>query len=313
MLSTKHSTQGPGVIGLPSGRIDQLDLTAYDSCVVGIPFDGGVPGVPGQRHGPEIARAYGPKYEWTVDGSGYVTGPLDPCTGRPVVDGIRVADLGDLGGMPLDPRIERRAYYAALSRLARRMLPAVGIYVGGDHSITAALIEGVVTAESDLSLVCFDAHCDYTGTIEPLHRVTHADFLGHTRSLDGIAGIAVLGCRVPLPQQAHPLPANLQVRPDLELPDALAGTRVWLSIDLDVLDPSQFPATGHPAPGGFTVRELVASVRTTIQRCNVLGIDITEAIHSPSHDQYTGSVIGTVILTCLSEIAKKEQGTGNVQ
>src|SRR5690349_16017227 len=95
-------TPGAGVHGLPSATVEAVVSGALraDAVVLGLPFDGGVAGVPGQRHGPEILRHHSPSLDWLVDGSGCLSGVFDPVTRRAVLPGRSVFDVGDLGAIP---------------------------------------------------------------------------------------------------------------------------------------------------------------------------------------------------------------------
>lgn len=278
---------------------------AADAVILGLPFDAGVTGVPGQRHGPEIFRKLSPGHAWSLDAHGALGGLIDPTTGGPVLEGRRVFDLGDLGAVPIDPRVDRAAYYRALTGLAERLTRtrAVPLFVGGDHSLTAPVVTGLAAAHGPVRLVCFDAHCDFSGRPMPaLADITHGDFLGHLLGAGAVTGCELYGVRTLLPGSCGPLPASLRCTYAYGFPepaDPVAGEPTHLSIDLDVIDPTEFPATGHPEAGGYRLRELLAAVEHVCRTRRVVAVDLVEALQDDRENRATSATVSALVLSCL--------------
>ncbi|MCX4540026.1 arginase family protein [Streptomyces sp. NBC_01565] len=309
---------GLGALGLPSadmGAVLAGELTA-DAVILGLPFDAGVPGVPGQRHGPEIFRKLSPTHGWTVDASGALGGVIDPVTRGSVLSGRRVFDLGDLGAVPIDPRVGRGTYYRALARLSEQLAEAgaLPVFIGGDHSLSAPAVTGAAAVHGPLRFLCFDAHCDFSSRPMPdVTDITHADFLGHLLQLGAISDAELYGVRTYLPADCRPLPDSLRCAYAYPHgPGAATASRdddrpTYLSIDLDVIDPADFPATGHPEAGGYRLRELLAAVEHVCRTRRVVAVDIVEALQDDRENRATSATVSALVMTCLRALLEHPQ------
>lgn len=307
LVSHPSIRPGAGALGLPAADVGPVlsgSLTA-EAVIMGLPFDAGVTGVPGQRHGPEIFRKLSPGHDWSVDDDGTLGGLIDPLTGGPVLAGRRVFDLGDLGAVPLDPRVGRAAYYRALTGLVERLTRtrAVPLFVGGDHSLSAPLVTGLAAVHGPVRVVCFDAHCDFSGRPMPgVTDITHGDFLGHLFQTGAVAACELYGVRTLLPAACGPLPAHLRCAYAYGFPEpahTVDDEPVHLSIDLDVIDPMEFPATGHPEAGGYRLRELLAAVEHVCRTRRVVAVDIVEALQDDRENRATSATISALVMSCL--------------
>lgn len=300
-----------GALGFPIREIAERGTAEVfaDAVLLGLPFDGGANSLPGQRHGPELLRFYGPRLPWDLDGDGRLGGLVDPSTNRRILEGRVVHDLGDLGSVPLDPRLSRVAYYDAVARVARQLASAgaLPIFIGGDHSLTAAIMDGFSRVWDQFSLVVVDAHCDFNASRSGrLGDVTHADFLAFTSELPAIARTDVCGVRTPLPTSALPLHPSLSVSSPLPVWEQTTDLPTYLSIDLDVLDPAFFPGTGHPEPGGWRVEELFGFISAVAATNQIIGIDLVEATYDEQCNRTTGTAMAAVLLHCLRAVFDKE-------
>lgn len=309
---------GVGVLGLPAADLDMVITgeLAADATILGVPFDGGVSGLPGQRHGPELLRHHSPIHPWTVDGKGLLGGVLDPVSRREILSGRAVFDLGDLGSVPIDPRVLRAAYYRTLHELSAKLAartPAP-VFIGGDHSITGPIAAGLADVHGPMDLVCFDAHLDFhSRPIPDFADMTHADFIGHLLQVGAITGAEVYGVRTYLPAEAGPVPPAVTSRYAFEPAVPLSTVPVHLSIDLDVIDPAEFPGTGHPEPGGYRLRELLAAVGHVCRTRRVVGVDIVEATYEEHANRSTGTTIATVLMTCLRALLEESDEAEGVE
>ncbi|MEV8532693.1 arginase family protein [Streptomyces sp. NPDC051211] len=306
--------RGMGALGLPSAEMNTVlsgELPA-DAVILGLPFDAGVPGVPGQRHGPEIFRKLSPTHDWTVDDSGALGGLIDPVTRDAVLPGRRVFDLGDLGDVPIDPRVSRGAYYRTLARLSEQLAKtaAIPVFIGGDHSLSAPAAAGVAAVHGPLHFVCFDAHCDFSARPMPdVTDITHADFLGHLLQNNAISGAELFGIRTYLPAGCGPLPDGLRCTYSYSPDQATTwdDRPTYLSIDLDVIDPAEFPATGHPEAGGYRLRELLTAVEHVCRTRRVVAVDIVEALQDDRENRATSATVSATVMTCLRALLESPQ------
>ena len=300
------NTQVPRFAGPPTfaqlPRIDEVD--AADLAVVGVPFDAGVSYRPGARFGPAHIRA-----------SSRLLRPFNPATGVSPFAAQQVVDAGDIAANPFSlneavTQVERSAR-ALLERTPRLLV------LGGDHTIALPMLRALAS-EEPVAVVHFDAHLDtwdtYFGAAythgTPFRRASEEGLL------DTSACVHV-GTRGPL-YGARDLvddrDLGFAMVPATEI-DALGaggvadrirarvGDRpVYLSIDIDVLDPAFAPGTGTPEAGGMTSRELLAILRD-LAGLDIVGADIVEV--APAYDQaeITGIAASHVAYELLSAMA----------
>lgn len=199
------------------------------------------------------------------------------------LEDLALWDLGDLAlaGKPMD---------AALGDIAAAMAHAasvarVGIMLGGEHTASLGGFRGITRVYPDALLLQVDAHLDireaYAG-----QALTHASWLFHAGQEYGFDRIAQLGLRSGEQAEwrrsralSHFSSTNVEVPTALRT--WLESKPVYLSIDIDVLDPAHAPGTGCPEPGGLTFRELAAFLYG-LAGLRVVGVDVMEV--SPNLD-----------------------------
>lgn len=167
---------------------------------------------------------------------------------------------------------------------------AVPLVLGGDHAVTHAVVRAVHAAHGPLTILHFDAHPDLYDVFDgnprshasPFARIMEA---GLARRLVQV-GIRTLNrhCR----DQAERFGVEVVTMPDFapERVPLLDGP-LYLSIDLDGIDPSEAPGVSHPEPGGLTTREVLAVLRR--QKARVVGADIVE--YNPCFDSHDRTAI----------------------
>ena len=286
-------------------RIDEVDRA--DVAVVGVPFDSGVSYRPGARFGPNHIRE-----------SSRLLRPYNPALHVAPFGRQQVADAGDLAVNPfsIDEAI------TAIERGARDLLERASclLTLGGDHTIALPLLRAVTAAVGPVALVHFDAHLDtydtYFGAAythgTPFRRASEEGLLDRSGSLHaGIRG--PLYTDTDLTDDAE---MGFQVIPaaDVEqigvagmieqIAQRVADRPVYLSIDIDVLDPAHAPGTGTPEAGGLTSRELLATLRS-FARLNLVGADIVEVAPAYDHAQITGIAAAHVGYELLSALAAR--------
>lgn len=254
-----------------------------DWCVYGVPHDAGVTYRPGARFGPRAVR----------DASQYVKRyhlehAVDVC------DRLSIADAGDAPVSPYDQRgtIDRVATWAAaLAEPATRLFA-----VGGDHSIAAANLRAVWQRlgrpAPGLALVHFDAHLDTVdevwgekwGHASPFIRMIEEGVIdpGATVSVGirgplnnaadlqfaSTRGVRIIPCADVHAQGVAPLAAALA---------PLRGRPVYVTFDIDVLDPAFAPGTGTPCPGGLSTHQAFSLLRA-LRGLDIRGGDVVEVL-----------------------------------
>lgn len=253
---------------------------------------------------------FGLPFEGTVNlRKGADRGPLDlrlasdsietysPALGRDLED-LAMADLGDCELPDAPPRAQLEAAREEIRRFWRPGLRPV--MLGGDHTATLPVIEVLAAGIPDLRILHFDAHPD-----------TREEFLGE-RFCYASAMARVM--EVVPPERVFQVGMRTGSREEFErrLPNFFSATThvpadavrlilpelrrhpLYVTIDIDVLDPSEAPGTGSPEPGGLRVPELVELIRL-LQGCEVVGTDLVEVAHTYDPSGRTG-IAGSWIL-----------------
>jgi agmatinase len=195
-------------------------------------------------------------------------------TGRDLED-VALADLGDLDLAGLHGADAMEKIAAEAHRIA-----GDGVFLlslGGDHSVSIGTTAGVKRVHPDLVHVVFDAHMDLRESYDG-SEYSHAC---GTRHMAQRGPTALLGVRSGSREEYQDAPKLLTYHSDdVALPadvrDAFADKPVFVSLDLDVLDPATFPGTGNPEPGGPGYLALRAAL-LDLAGLNVVGVDLVEA------------------------------------
>ena len=245
----------------------------------GIPFEGSVNLRTGADHGPRELRIASDSIE-----------TYSPALGRDLED-LDMADLGDceLGsGTPREQLARAREEIRAFWRPG--LLP---IMLGGDHTATLSVVEVLAPAIPDLHVLQLDAHPDLREEFLG-ERYNYASAMA--RVMDAVAPERVYqvgmrsGAREEYQRQApHLFPAHAvhPVEAVRRLVPELARHPLYVTIDVDVLDPSEAPGTGAPEPCGITASELVEIVRL-LEPCHIVGTDLMEVAHAFDPSGRTG-------------------------
>jgi agmatinase len=233
--------------------------------VIGLPLDLTESFRPGTAHGP---RRIGQVAESLEDYSPVLDADLSD---RAIDD---VGDV-DLHGLSLSRSLDRIELIAA-SHVGHSFVLAYG----GEHTASLPMIRAASRHYADLMVVHFDAHLDirrdYEG--EPITHATWANVVGEEIGFERIVQLGVRSGTRDEHQRARACrhsSSSLDIPRDV-LEDLLAHP-VYVTIDIDVLDPSAAPGTGCPEPGGPSFRELMTAVYT-LRDCHVVGADVMEIL-----------------------------------
>jgi agmatinase len=287
-------------------RIDEVSQT--DVAVLGIPFDSGVSYRPGARFGPSHIRE-----------SSRLLRPYNPVLQVQVFARQQVVDAGDLAVNPfsIDDAI------STIERGARSLLERTKfvLTLGGDHTVALPMLRAVSAVHGPVAVVHFDAHLDtwdtYFGAAythgTPFRRASEEGLLDRTGCLHaGIRG--PLYADADLTQDTE-LGFQVIAAPDVEhlgvtgmvesIRQRVGDRPVYVSVDIDVLDPAHAPGTGTPEAGGLSSRELLATLRS-FARLNLVGADIVEVAPAYDHAQITGIAAAHVGYELLSALAARK-------
>ncbi len=260
------------------------DLAGVDAVVYGIPFDTATSYRTGPRFGPEAIRS-----------ASSLIRPYNPALGVNVVDALSLVDYGDV---PVSPGDTERTYAQVEEALAPIVDAGVfPVALGGDHSITLAELRALARRHGPLALVQLDSHGDtweqyfgqkfFHGTTfkraveEGLLDATASVQAGMRGSLYGAEDIDVakdLGFTVLTTDELRELGAQEYGKLVLE---KVGARPVFVSFDIDFLDPAYAPGTGTPEVGGFSTAEALAFLRA-LRGIKLAGCDVVEV--SPPYD-----------------------------
>jgi agmatinase len=322
---TPSNDVGGGIVGPVDGltspryaglttfaRLPRLeDVANFQVAVVGTPFDTGVTYRPGARFGPSHIRQ-----------ESRLLRPHNPALNVDPFARCQVVDAGDLQFNPFDigqavAEIETGAY--ELIRSGARL-----ITLGGDHTIAYPLLKAMNRVHGPVALVHFDAHLDTWDTYfntplthgTPFRRASeeglfvqgssvHVGIRGSLYSPDDLTSDAELGFKVIRSMDYQ----------RMELDEIIAGLRatigdtpLYVSIDIDVLDPAHAPGTGTPEAGGMTSRELLATLHG-FRGLNLVGADIVEVAPAYDHAEITAVAAANVAYEFASLFALQHTGS----
>jgi agmatinase len=299
---------------------EQLDEWQPDVAIVGAPFDIATTHRPGTRFGPRALRT-----------QSYESGTYHLDLGIEIFDWIDVVDYGD--AFCPHGQIERshaniRDRVAAIAN--RDIIP---IILGGDHSVTYPAATAVAAHHGfgNVGIVHFDAHADTADVIDgnlmshgtPMRRLIESGaVLGKNFVQVGLRGywppanvfewMQAQGMRWHLMNEIWE--RGIQAVIEDAVAEALDGTDcLYISVDIDVLDPAFAPGTGTPEPGGMNPADLLRIVRRLALECNVVALDLVEV--SPPYDVSDNTVNNghRVVFEALAGMAaRKRKAAGGV-
>jgi agmatinase len=281
-------------VGIPSFLRSRIceDLSKLDAAiaVLGVPFDEGSPFIPGSRFAPRALR----EHSLRVYGSG--KGYYDPETRREYLveemsQGL-IADVGDVDIHPANaPRTFENITATVRGILDRGALPVV---LGGDHSITYPVFRAF---DEQLHVIHFDAHTDYAPFENDL-TMTNSHAFRHIAEMENALSLTQVGIRslrhspaqveeiIESGNRVIPMGEFRRIGPQGVADLLPAGSRVYVSIDVDAMDMSLVPGCVSAEPNGLTYPELRDSLKAIAERHDIAGFDFVEV--NPPLDVGTG-------------------------
>ena len=254
------------------------DGSGWDIGLLGVPYDFAVGFRPGARFAPaEVRQASG---RFALPPAGF----YDAAADRYRLRGARLVDAGDVDPAQLDTTESLLRITRAARQLRRRV--SLPLFVGGDHSVSLPLLEAFDDVP-DLNIVQLDAHLDFSDSRNQTALSNSSPFRRASERLPGLGGITVIGLRGmradpeaygAARRRGHVLVTARAVHERLQAAlEALpSGKDVYLSIDVDALDPAELPGTSSPEPEGLSFAQLRAVIAATIGRNRLLAADLTE-------------------------------------
>lgn len=286
---------------LPLAELARGGSTAYahaDAVLLGVPYDSGTTYQPGARLGPYHLRR-----------TSALVPPYHPIHGVNVLERLRVVDGGNVPAPPFHAAAMRELVQHEIANvLAAGAAPFVA---GGDHTITLPILRAIAAVHGPVAILHVDAHFDTTGPEawgESYHhgtpirnaieeglvqpgRLFQVGVRGswkdaHDADFSRAFGGEIVG--------ADELEARGVAATGAAIRDAFDGLPVYLTFDIDAVDPAFAPGTGTPIPGGLTTREVFAFLRS-LAGLRIVGMDLVEVAPALDHADIT-SLLGAHIL-----------------
>ncbi|MBA2867982.1 agmatinase [Methanococcus maripaludis] len=273
-------------------------LTAYDTfndadfVIFGIPFDATTSYKPGARFGPDEVR----NASWGLE-------TFSPILKKDLID-VKICDKYNLLMEGNQSEIINRAYSASKDILEAKKIP---VMIGGEHSVTYPVVKAVKSVYDDFAVIHFDAHCDlreeYMGNEQ-----SHASVI--RRTYDLTKDIFQFGIRSGDQDEWEFGWENTNISMEMPTKDDIKKIKelekpVYVTIDIDVLDPAFVPGTGTPEPCGFTPKELINSLYLLEEiKEKIVGFDVVEV--SPHYDigKITSVTAAKIIRELILTISK---------
>ena len=294
---------------------DALREARADVAIVGAPFDEGVSSRPGARFGPRAIRmaptAWSSDWAWSIQ--------LE----TEVFTRLKAVDAGDAPIVPTRPERALRVIHEKVFRVASA--GAIPIVLGGDHSITypsAAAVARHVWPRK-VGVLHFDAHADTApdqwGNLyahgEPMRRLIEEGWV------DG-RNFVQIGLRGYWPEKEvfewmreqgmrwHAMTEIEDRGSEAVIADAIVEALdgpevIYLSVDIDVVDPGMAPATGTPEAGGMLARELLRAVRQIVSQVDLVGMDVVEVAPPYDHAEVTAILAHRTVMEAISALAAR--------
>jgi agmatinase len=289
-----------------------------DVAIVGAPLDDGVSHRPGARFGPRAIRA-----------ATYHSGSLNSL--QLDIQPFEWLDCVDAGDAPVTPANLDRGHEVIRRKIAEvTRTGAIPIVLGGDHSITFASASAVAAhvAPRRLGVVHFDAHADAAhstwGNLRshgtPMRRLIESGAVdGRNFVQVGLRGywpppetLAWMGehqmrwhLMTEIEERGAEAVVAEAINQALDGPDA-----IYLSVDIDVLDPGMAPGTGTPEPGGLLTRELLRAIRQVVSAVDLVAMDVVEVSPPYDHAEVTATAAHRCVMEALSALAARRRASG---
>lgn len=255
------------------------DYEEAKTVIFGAPFDGTTSYRPGTRFAPNAIRV-----------ESYGLEVYSPYQDKNLTD-YPIFDAGDL--VPKIGSVDKMI--DDIETFTTKLLDdgKQPVMLGGEHSLTVGTIRAMAKKYPDLHILHFDAHTDLRDTYFD-HKLSHANVLYRAWELIGDGRIFQFGIRSGAKEEfewakEHVIQNKYNTNGLDEALKIVKAKPVYITIDLDVLDPSVFPGTGTPEPGGISFQELLDAILKFTQLENIVGADVMEL--APHYDQTGASTI----------------------
>ena len=275
-----------------------------DVAVLGIPYDIALGFRPGARFAPRAIRDASLRYAVPPEGL------WNWHSEDTILAGCTLRDVGDVDLPSLEPELAHRRIESCARALRARC--KVPVFLGGDHSISYPVLRAYDVI-ADLHVVQLDAHLDFTNERDGTRWSNSSPFRRAVEVLPGLTSISTIGLRgirtdreavTAAKARGHAMVHADDVGIAGQLPaDALpTGKSVYLSIDVDVFDPSVISGTSSPEVDGLTYRQVAGILRTVTSRNTIVGIDCVELSPALDSSGLSSLVVARLLVETLGMV-----------
>jgi agmatinase len=281
-------------------------LKDVDAALIGVTFDAGATYQPGARLAPYHLRRVSALVQ-----------PVHPAHGVDVFDRVRAVDAGNVAFPPFEPGAMREAVQRDVGAIAA--VGAVPFVVGGDHSIALPVLRALEQKHGPLSVLHVDAHLDTSGPEAWGSAHHHGTPFRHALAEGLIApgrlvqvGLRATWGRLSDPDLARAHDARQVAMDEIEqrgiaaiaseVRERLGAGPVYVSFDIDAVDPAFAPGTGTPVPGGMTSREAFQLLRA-LKGVKLAGMDLVEVCPALDHADLTSHLGAHLLFEGLALLA----------
>lgn len=325
--ATSDTTEDLFYVHQPADRLFNLPenkahSTEPGAVFIGVPYGGGNNLSSGCEQFPSAVRAYTKRQKIDFGPDANLTalhfrGLYQPPRATRLIRQLTAGFLRDGGDLMFFPFESSRDVFAKITRAARLTFrqKQVPILLGGDHSISYGAIQAAVDAFGAIQVLHFDAHCDtYRSGHNRLFAQrgvhNHGTFMTRSLELPGLKHVTQIGLRGFTNVDEHDSDRRTivwaddirQALTEQTLPQLKADWPLYITFDIDVLDPASAPATATPVPGGISYDEVCQLLNQLLPGQRIIGIDLVEVNPDRDRDQITLQLAAQLLLLLTSYI-----------
>jgi len=261
------------------GYPNTKNLEGVDVAIVGVPFDHGTTNRPGARFGPRAIRTASKNYGIYLNDK---IGAFDSELQSYIMGGVNVVDYGDVPILPTHTKTNMRMIHATFKKIVENGVFPVAF--GGDHTITYPIVKSF---KKPIDVIHFDTHLDFVDGTENL-KFSHSNPLKRVSEMENVNNITQIGIKgftdkkdnydESINYGSNIITASEVIKNGTswvidQIPES---DNLYITIDIDVLDPSVAPGTGTPEPGGLNYIQLKELLTNLHSKGDIQGFDMVE-------------------------------------
>ncbi|MFM9948177.1 MAG: arginase family protein [Saprospiraceae bacterium] len=314
------------------GLNDEINPDFANLCFVGIPYGGGNPKSIGCAYFPEKIREYANGYKLELNSQrldNYCLEAVGINSEQSAFSELLQKDLiKDMGNLFVSIHESKSYIYRKIEKVAFQIFKQGNIpfFLGGDHSVTYPIVKAASAVFDELYLVHMDAHTDtYSSKYDSLQHPEkvhhHGNFASRCLEISNVKGVYQMGIRGIFNLMGRPYNTKQHIfwcselkraiQDKLEMPFIPEDASVYLTIDIDVLDPVVAPATATPVANGLHLSELIQLLQLVLSDRRIIGVDLVEVNPDMDNQDRTMQtsielILNVINLFTLRDLSREE-------